>query len=342
MLQVDLQVYGYDSNESRIFNYLLNHVNRVSAKEIIETLNLPPKTCYAALKKLTDDNIIETFEDEYPKLFTVCDPHLKLSHLAQTLVEQHQTRIRMIKTELDKAKTIYLNQFLKGSCTKQVNFYYFRNNSAEAKEFVEEHLRSAQSEILLNLVPSRILRQNQYLEILNEAANREVWVGIYLENTDLGIIPELTKQIKVFCVDSSKQWYISVDNRLYNNAEIILDQKRLISLAYNPNGDDLTLSSFIDFNTVQNIKQSILGQELKDARKMYYDLQDKLKSDLVQYLKENGDLSKQELTELMQISGKKLNELLKDLEMVGLIRIQKHSSGQGRPQERVSAIVARE
>ncbi|MFX1250314.1 MAG: hypothetical protein ACFFCZ_01705 [Promethearchaeota archaeon] len=35
MSTVNLELYGYDLNTSLVFNYLLDHINRLSAKEIM-------------------------------------------------------------------------------------------------------------------------------------------------------------------------------------------------------------------------------------------------------------------------------------------------------------------
>ncbi|MFX0066557.1 MAG: winged helix-turn-helix transcriptional regulator [Candidatus Hermodarchaeota archaeon] len=338
MPTVDLELYGYDPNTSLVFNYLLDHVGRLSAKEIMDALKLAPKACYAALKKLVDDGLVEAFEDEYPKLFSIHDPDFKLSDLTKDLIDQHQAQIRKIKTELDKAQTIYLNQCLQGSCNKEITFTYYRHNTPEAQEFLKNQFSTAKTEILVHLLPCHILKQENYLELLNEAANRDVWIGVYLRDQDLDIVPEFDDKIKVFYSDTSNDRYVSVDNRFYILTDVLVDSKRLISISYDPRGEDLIISSFISFQTVQSVKNFILSQKLQDARNIYNNTQETLKSDLLKCLKQNNNIPKQELAELLQISGRKLNELLGELEIVGLIKIQKNIRGQGRPQELVFVV----
>ncbi|MFX0125777.1 MAG: helix-turn-helix domain-containing protein, partial [Candidatus Hodarchaeota archaeon] len=265
MMTVDLEAYGFDSSCNKVYNYLLTNAIKLSAKNISETLNMPSKSVYAALKQLEKYNLIETFEDEYPKLFFVQNPAHTLSQLAESQIEKRHEEIRLIRAELDKAQTTYLNQFIKGSCKRQISFYYFHDTSL-ASTFLLEHLSGAQSEILVNLIPKRIL--SQYIEILNQLARNDVWVGIYLHEIDLEIVPDLEENIKVFTVDSSTQHYVSVDNQIYNSGNILLDRKRFISIEYNPQGSEWILSSFLDFSVVENIKNQIHKRAFHDAREL--------------------------------------------------------------------------
>jgi len=188
MMTINLEAYGFDSNTNTVYNYLLNNVGRLSAKNISETLKMPPKAVYAALKQLEKWDLIETFEDDYPKLFSVQNPVHALSQLAESQIEKRKEEIRSIRTELEKAQVKYLNQFVKGSCKRQVSFYYFHDITL-ASSFLSQHLSAAQSEILVNLIPRHIL--SQYITTLNQLARNEVWIGVYLNKNDLEIVSEM-------------------------------------------------------------------------------------------------------------------------------------------------------
>ncbi|MFX0051314.1 MAG: helix-turn-helix domain-containing protein, partial [Candidatus Hermodarchaeota archaeon] len=183
MITVNLETFGFDSASTKVYNFLLHNIGRVLAKTISESLNLPPKAVYAAIKQLEQNNLIETFEEEYPKTFSVKNPSHALSQLTKTQIEKHEHEIRTLKIEFDKAQKIFLNQFLEGSCAREITFHYFRHSSIEAKTFLSQRLANAQNEILCNFVPKSILKQ--YIEILNDAVNDGIWIGIYLLETDL-------------------------------------------------------------------------------------------------------------------------------------------------------------
>ncbi|UCG03498.1 MAG: hypothetical protein JSW11_05785 [Candidatus Heimdallarchaeota archaeon] len=334
MMTVNLEAYGFDSSSNKIYNYLLNNVGRLSAKNISETLNIPSKGVYAALKQLEKYNLIETFQDEYPKLFSVQNPAYTLSQVAESQIERRNEEIRSIRTELDKAQTAYLNQFIKGSCKRQISFYYFHDTTL-ASAFLSEHLSSAQSEILVNLIPKRIL--SQYIKIFNQLVRKNVWIGIYLYETDLEIVSDLDESIKTFAVDSSTQQYVSVDNQIFHSGNILLDRKRFISIEYNPQGSEWILSSFLDFNVVENIKNQIRKRAFHDARELLKEqrVNKSIETRITNIISEKRNISKQELAELLQISGKNLNTTLTVLEENNQIQIKKVSKGKGRPQERI-------
>ncbi|MFX1506502.1 MAG: winged helix-turn-helix transcriptional regulator, partial [Promethearchaeota archaeon] len=302
-----------------------------------ETLNIPSKGVYAALKQLEKYNLIETFEDEYPKLFAVQNPAHTLSQLAESQIEKRNEEIRSIQAELDKAQTTYLKQFIKGSCKRQISFYYFHNTKL-ASTFLFKHLSRAQSEILVNLIPKHIL--SPYIDVLNHLARTNVWVGIYLYENDLEILLNLEENIKVYTVDSSAQHYVSVDNQIYNSGNILLDRKRFISIEYDPRGSEWILSSFLDFNVVENIKNQIRKRAFHDARELLKEQRanKSISKRIVALLSENGVLSKQELAELLQVSGKNLNSSLSRLEETNQIRVKRVSKGKGRPQERIMLV----
>jgi predicted ArsR family transcriptional regulator len=336
MMTVNLETYGFDSSSNKVYNYLLSNVGRLSAKSISETLNMPSKAVYAALKQLEKNNLIEAFEDDYPKLFSVQNPAHTLSQLIEGQIEKRKEEIRLIRTELDKAQALYLNQFIKGSCKRQVSFYYFHDTTL-ASSFLSQHLSAAQSEILVNLVPKHIL--SQYFEILNQLARNNVWVGVYLNQNDLEIVSDLGDQIKAFMVDTSDQQYVSVDNRIFQSGNILIDQKRFVSIEYNPQGSDWILSSFLDFKVVENIKVQIRKRAYQDAREIFnVKAQTPILARITKLLSEKKDLSKQELADLLQISGKQLNKYLSVLEEKERIQIKKISKGKGRPQERILLI----
>ncbi|MFW9903932.1 MAG: helix-turn-helix domain-containing protein [Candidatus Thorarchaeota archaeon] len=334
MKTVNLEAYGFDSSCNKVYNYLLSNALKLSAKNISETLNIASKAVYAALKQLEKNNLIETFEDEYPKLFAIQNPAHTLSQLAESQIDKRNEEIRSIRAELDKAQTTYLNQFIKGSCKRQISFYYF-HNSVLASAFLFEHLSGAQSEVLINLIPKRILLQ--YIDVLNQLASTNIWVGIYLHKTDLEIVPDLEANIKAYTVDSSTQHYVSVDNQIYNSGNILLDRKRFISIDYDPQGSEWILSSFLDHSVVENMKNQIRKRAFEDARELLKEQRanKSISKRIVDLLSENGDLSKQELVELLQVSGKNLNSSLTRLEETNQIRVKRISKGRGRPQERV-------
>ncbi|MFX0208044.1 MAG: helix-turn-helix domain-containing protein [Candidatus Hodarchaeota archaeon] len=334
MITVNLEAYGFDSSCNKVYNYLLSNAVKLSAKNISETLNIPSKGVYAALKQLEKYNLIETFEDEYPKLFAVQNPAHTLSQLAESQIEKRNEEIRSIQAELDKAQTTYLKQFIKGSCKRQISFYYF-HDTALASIFLLEHLSGAQFEVLINLIPKHIL--SPYIDVLNHLARTNVWVGIYLHENDLEILLNLEENIKVYTVESSAQHYVSVDNQIYNSGNILLDRKRFISIEYDPQGSEWILSSFLDFNVVENIKNQIRKRAFHDARELLKEQRanKSISKRIVALLSENGDLSKQELAKLLQVSGKNLNSSLTRLEETNQIRVKRVSKGKGRPQERI-------
>ncbi|MHA2305147.1 MAG: hypothetical protein ACXACU_07110, partial [Candidatus Hodarchaeales archaeon] len=140
-------------------------------------------------------------------------------------------------------------------------------NSPEAKDFIIAQISNATIEILINLIPNHILVElSDFVGKLNSAADRGIWSGIYLNRDNLSIIKELKDQVKAFVVDSPVQNYCSVDNRIFVEGHILLDRKRLISISYDPQGNDWILSSFIDFNTVEALKGMIRSRSLRDAR----------------------------------------------------------------------------
>jgi predicted ArsR family transcriptional regulator len=337
MMTVNLEAYGFDSSCNKVYNYLLSNAVKISAKNISETLNIPSKGVYAALKQLEKYDLIETFEDEYPKLFAVQNPAHTLSQLAESQIEKRNEEIRSIRAGLDKAQTTYLNQFIKGSCKRQISFYYFHDTSL-ASTFLLEHLSEAQSEILVNLVPKHIL--SPYIDVLNHLACTNVWVGIYLHEKDLEIVSNLDENIKAYTVDSSTQHYVRVDNQLYNSGNILLDRKRFISIEYNPQGSEWILSSFLNFNVVENIKNQVRKRAFYDARELLNEQRanKSISKRIVALLSENGDLSKQELAELLQVSGRNLNSSLTRLEETSQIRIKRVTKGKGRPQERIMLV----
>ncbi len=340
MMTVNLEAYGFDSSSSKIYNYLLRNIGRLSAKNISETLDMPSKAVYAALKQLEKCNLIEIFEDDYPKLFSVQNPALALSLLAESEIEKRKEEINLIRTELDKAQVKYLNQFIKGTCNRQVSFHYYLDTTL-ASTFLSQQLFAAQSEILVNLIPKHIL--SQYIEILNQVARNDVWVGVYLSKNDLEIVSDMVEHIKVFVVDPSDRNYVSVDNRIFHSGNILLDRKRFISIEYNPQGTDWILSSFLDFNVVENIKTQIRNRAFQDAREFLNARVNKpILARIIKLLSEKKDLSKQELTKLLQISGKQLNKFLTVLEDNNQIQRRKISKGKGRPQERILFIERKE
>ncbi|MFX0016360.1 MAG: helix-turn-helix domain-containing protein [Promethearchaeota archaeon] len=334
MTTVNLEAYGFDSSSNRVYNYLLDNIGRLSAKTIAESLNIPSKGVYAALKQLEKYNLIETFEDEYPKLFSIQNPAHTLSQLAERQIERRNEEIRSIRAELDKAQTTYLNQFIKGSCKQQISFYYFHDNCL-ASTFLSEHLAGAQSEILVNLIPKRIL--SPYIEIINHKVRNKVWVGIYIHEKDLEIVPKLDATIKAFIVDFPTQHYVSVDNQIYHSGNILLDRKRFISIEYNPQGSDWILNSFLDFNVVENIKNQIRKRAFHDAWELLKEQRTNksISTRILALLSEKKALSKQEIADQLQISGKNLNNSIAILEAEKHIQIKKISKGKGRPQERI-------
>ena len=73
MKMVNLEIYGFDSNSSKVFNYLLQNVGNyrsVTAKLISDNLDMPPKAVYQSLKQLEKEGLAESSELDYPKLFT--------------------------------------------------------------------------------------------------------------------------------------------------------------------------------------------------------------------------------------------------------------------------------
>ncbi|MFX0183231.1 MAG: helix-turn-helix domain-containing protein [Candidatus Hodarchaeota archaeon] len=330
---VNLETVGFDSASSRIYNFLLHNVGRILAKTISESLDLPPKAVYAAIKQLEKSDLIETFEDEYPRSFSVKNPSYALSQLTNAQIEKYEQEIQTMKVELDKAQKIFLDQFLEGSCAREITFHYFRHCSIEAKTFLSRHLTDAQNEILLNLVPNKILEP--YIEILNDAVNDGIWIGFYILESDLDIISKLDDKIKVFCVDSSEQRFVSVDNNLYASSNVLIDRKRFISIDYDLQSDDWILSSFIDFNIVETIKKDIRKRPFQNARELFSNIQNDQTSLLKQILREKGDQSKQELAQYLQVSGNKLNEIINDLMNDNIVDVKQVTKGKGRPQERV-------
>ena len=83
MMTVNLESYGFDSSSNKVYNYLLSNIGRASAKNICETLNMPSKGVYAALRQLEKYSLIETFEDEIlpDDSFILNDPYLGGTHL---------------------------------------------------------------------------------------------------------------------------------------------------------------------------------------------------------------------------------------------------------------------
>ncbi|MFX0125960.1 MAG: winged helix-turn-helix transcriptional regulator, partial [Candidatus Hodarchaeota archaeon] len=106
---------------------------------------------------------------------------------------------------------------------------------------------------------------------------------------------------------------------------------------YNPQGSEWILSSFLDFNVVENIKNQIRKRAFHDARELLKEQRANktISKRIVALLSEKGDLSKQELAELLQVSGKNLNSSLTSLEETNQIWIKRISKGKGRPQERI-------
>jgi len=333
MNTIDLEIYGFDSASSKVFNFLLHNVGKVTAKFISENLGIPPKAVYHSLKQLEKEEIIESTELDYPKLFSIRNPAHALSQLVEAQVANYEEKIRFIRTELDKTKSTYLNQFFEGSCKRQISFYHFTSESIEAKEFVLDQIRNAKIEILISLLPKQLLYSiPDFMKTLNKVSNNGIWVGIYLLENDFDVVAKLDDKILAFMVDSPLQNYCSVDNKIFIEGHILVDRKRLISLTYDPQGKDWILSSFIDFNTVEMLKGTLRSQSLKDARELFNSKNQEYQ--MIEALR-NEDLSKQELMSLLKISGHQLNLLLEKLEEKSLIVIEKVTKGKGRPQERV-------
>ena len=62
MKTVNLEIYGFDSNSSKVFNYLLQNVGNyrsVTAKLISDNLDMPPKAVYQSLKQLEKEKLVE-------------------------------------------------------------------------------------------------------------------------------------------------------------------------------------------------------------------------------------------------------------------------------------------
>ncbi len=338
MVIVNLEAYGFDSNCSKVYNYLLQNVGELSAKIICDNLVLSSKAVYAALRQLKSYDLIETLEEEYPKLFSVQNPTHALTQLAEGQIEKLKDEIRSINAELDKAQTTYLNQFIQGSCKRQISFYYFTHNSIEAEKFLSQHLSAAKTEILVNLVPTHIL--SKYIQILNQTVHNDIWVGVYLHENDLGVVRELETKIKAYTVEIANQQYVSVDNRIFSSGNILIDRKRFISIEYDPQGSEWILSSFLDFNVVEAIKNQIRKRAFQDAREILKTQQENHTNltRISNFLAEKGVLSKQQLADHLQMSGKQLNESLAILEKNKTVQVRKISKGKGRPQEQISLV----
>ncbi len=334
MSSVNFELFGFDTNTSRIYNFLLHNSGPLLAKIITENLQISSKGVYAALKLLEQYKLIEVSND-YPKLFSVKNPELELVKLVDQQINRRNEEILTLKDEYEKARRIYLNQFLRGSCDQQVNFHYFRNNK-DAMIFLKSQLENAQIEILINLLPSRLL--TSLIEQINAKIISGIWVGIYLQKEDLSIVPFLDKNIKAFCLDSVTLNYVNVDNNLYLSSQILIDRKRFIDIVYDPRGSDWMLSSFIDPNVVEGVKVAI-------RRRVYYnafDLVNKKENDfsgtLLSILKIRGAVPKSILSEELKLSGGELNKILLSLINKNLIRLEKVQKGRGRPQEMIILI----
>ncbi|MHC1591626.1 MAG: helix-turn-helix domain-containing protein [Candidatus Helarchaeales archaeon] len=316
-----LRIFGLNELEYRVFLELFNVRDR-TARELSRICGISQAKIYNILDKLEIIGLItKSSSDGKTKRYSAINPS-QIVKLRNEILDDLANKSDFLLDDLSRK---YREIHSKGLCSAKPTREIITDKKLISLK-IRKFLLNAKQEVIFNGIPLDIIDKfGDVLDILNE---RGIQVDIYLPKMDF--MSKFFKNIKKYKPRfiAMPMQIVGVNEDVYFAGNIIIDRTYLLEYSYDNEGSAI-LYILAARNCINNCMAPILFPDFKEVEQEPRFLPKE--ESLMKILRERGPLSKKELSQVVGISGKKLNEILQRLQKEEKISIIHKKQGKGRP-----------